>query len=458
MVAPVALYPDPLLQDVLMAATYPAEVAEAAQFVRNHPNLTGKALDDAIAGRHWDISVGALVHATGAIKLMGEDPEWTRDLGDAFLAQQNDVLNAVQVMRNRACDHGTLKTTSQQKVITEPAPPRAGPRYAGAPPPYYVVPPPARIVRIVPVSPTELFVPVYNPLVVFGPPPVVVYYPPLFPAVAVDVAPFVTFGIGLSIGALFVGDLDWDHHVIYPYRWGGGYYAGDRYWRDGYASHVTPWQHDPFHRRDVSYRSTTVQRFYRGGGAGALAAARGGAGGGRGVQAAVPGSAAREGGAGHGGHGRSDAAATRGGTNHESGSGRHAAPVSSHARGPAAAAGQHAAGGPHGGQAHATGSRHGAVARATGGPHGAGPHVTGAPHGGSRMSAGPHGGPSQMMSGHHGGGAQIARAPHGGGSPMMGGAHGMHGGGSHSAGAAAHPSGGGGHAGVAGGGHGRGGH
>src|SRR3569832_2144845 len=86
MVAPVALYPDPLLMDVLMAATYPAEVAEAAAWHREHPNLNGKALDDAIADKGWDVSVNSLTHATQAIELMGADPQWTSDLGEAFLA------------------------------------------------------------------------------------------------------------------------------------------------------------------------------------------------------------------------------------------------------------------------------------------------------------------------------------------------------------------------------------
>src|SRR5262249_39026274 len=95
MVAPIALYPDPLVTDLFMAATYPAEVAEAAAWSKQHPGLNGKELDDAIADKGWDVSVNSLVHAPQALELMGADPKWTKDLGDAFLAQQDDVLNAV---------------------------------------------------------------------------------------------------------------------------------------------------------------------------------------------------------------------------------------------------------------------------------------------------------------------------------------------------------------------------
>ena len=205
--------------DVLMAATYPAEVAEAAAFRREHPDLNGKALDDAIEAKGWDVSVNSLTHATQAIELMGADPQWTTDLGEAFLAQQNDVLNAVQVMRSRACDLGNLKTTEQQRVEIEPAPARP----AEQAPAQYVVQPPPRIVRIVPVRPEVMYVPVYNPRVIYGPPPPVVFYPRayVYPAIAVGVAPVITFGVGITFAGLFWGDLDWRHHHVYRRRYSG---------------------------------------------------------------------------------------------------------------------------------------------------------------------------------------------------------------------------------------------
>ena len=280
LVAPIALYPDPLLMDVLMAATYPAEVAEAAAWKREHTSLNGKALDAAIADKGWDVSVNSLTHATQAIELMGSDPQWTADLGEAFLAQQNDVLNAVQIMRSRACDLGTLKTTAQQKVEIQerpPAPqPQAPPQGGYAPPqegyappqggyvdggyaqqPYYAVPPPPRIVRILPVEPAVMYVPVYNPHVVFGPPPPVVFYPRVwvYPGIAVGVSPVITFGVGVAFAGLFWGDYDWHHHRVYRRHYHDHWYSG------GY-DHDDYWRHDARHRRGVSYRRVGLERQY----------------------------------------------------------------------------------------------------------------------------------------------------------------------------------------------------
>jgi len=272
LVAPVALYPDPLLMEILMAATYPAEVAEAGAWRKENPNLNGKELDAAIADKGWDVSVNSLTHATKAIELMAADTQWTKDLGDAFLAQQDDVLNAVQIMRSRACDLGNLKTTEQQQVIIEPAPETPPQRQQSVP---LAVAQPQRIVRIVPVQPEILYVPVYNPRVIYGPPPPVIYYPRvmLYPAISVGVAPIISFGVGLTIGSLFWGDLDWHNHRVYSRRYGGGYYGGgyyDRYRdggynyrRDEYASRAQVWRHDARHRRGVDYRSRHVERTYR---------------------------------------------------------------------------------------------------------------------------------------------------------------------------------------------------
>ena len=250
LVAPVALYPDPLLMDVLMAATYPAEVAEAAAWVKQNPGMNGKALDDAIADKGWDVSVNSLTHATQAIELMGQDPQWTSDLGEAFLAQQNDVLNAVQVMRSRACDLGHLKTNAQQRVEIRPAPPPPHPAQ-------YIVPPPPRIVAIYPVQPELLYVPVYNPGIIFGPPPPVVFYPRayVYPGIAVGVAPVITFGVGVAIAGLFWGDVDWHHHHSYRRRYDSGYYYGNY----GGADY---WRHDVYHRRGYNYRQPALEQRY----------------------------------------------------------------------------------------------------------------------------------------------------------------------------------------------------
>lgn len=256
LVAPIALYPDALLMEILMAATYPAEVAEAAIWAKEHPSLVGKELDDAIADKNWDVSVKAVTHAPKALELMAADPQWTRDLGDAFLAQQNDLLNAVQVMRQKACDAGNLKTTEQQQVVIEDAPPPS----TQPAPATYVVPPPQQVVRILPVQQNVFYVPVYNPRVIYGPPPPTIYYPRawLYPSFRVGLAPVISFGVGLTIGALLWGDADWYHGRVYHRdRW---YDHRHDYYRYGRPYRGDYWRHDPYHRRGISYPTRYVER------------------------------------------------------------------------------------------------------------------------------------------------------------------------------------------------------
>jgi hypothetical protein len=268
MVAPIALYPDPLLMQILMAATYPAEVVQAAAWVKENPGLNGKTLDDAIADKRWDVSVNSLTHAPKALELLAADTKWMQDLGDAFLAQQDDVLNAVQVMRVKACDLGNLKTTEQQKVVIED---RAA---EPAPADSYVVPPPSRVVRIEPVQPEVVYVPQYNPQLVYGYAPPSYYYPTIYsyPYFTAVVAPVITFGVGLAIGGFLWGDCDWHHHHVYArpyyrdyyvgrYWWNGRYGGYNDFYRAGYARDYY-WRHDIDHRRGVRYVNRDVDRYY----------------------------------------------------------------------------------------------------------------------------------------------------------------------------------------------------
>ena len=158
LVAPIALYPDDLLSQVLMASTYPLEVVEAARWSRDNPNVTGKALEDAMQKQAWDPSVKALTAVPQTLQMMNDQLKWTQDLGDAFLAQQTDVLDTVQRLRARADAAGNLKTTSQQTVrrVNRPANVSAA---SGAP---------ATAYEIVPTTPDEYFVPIYDPTVVYG--------------------------------------------------------------------------------------------------------------------------------------------------------------------------------------------------------------------------------------------------------------------------------------------------
>ena len=122
LVAPIALYPDSLLAQVLMASTYPLEIVSAARWVKANAKLQGQALDDALQAQTWDPSVKSLAVFPEVLTMMNEKLDWTQKLGDAFLAQQTDVMNAIQRLRSKAQAQGNLKTTKEQKVIVEPTP------------------------------------------------------------------------------------------------------------------------------------------------------------------------------------------------------------------------------------------------------------------------------------------------------------------------------------------------
>src|SRR5215475_685772 len=120
LVAPISLYPDPLLSQVLMVSTYPIEVVQAARWSRDNPGVSGQALEEAMQKQSWDPSVKSLTAAPQTLQLMNDKLDWTQQLGDAFLAQQSDVLDAVQRLRARADSNGYLKSTPEQKVTTTP--------------------------------------------------------------------------------------------------------------------------------------------------------------------------------------------------------------------------------------------------------------------------------------------------------------------------------------------------
>ena len=153
--APIALYPDSLLAQVLMAATYPLEVVEADRWVRANKNLKDDHLNDALEKMEWDPSVKALAPFPQVLAMMSEKLDWMQKLGDAFLAQEEDVMDAVQKLRAKAEAAGNLKTTDEQKVVVE-----------------------EKVIRIEPASPEVVYVPVYNPVVAYGP-VVVSCVPPL---------------------------------------------------------------------------------------------------------------------------------------------------------------------------------------------------------------------------------------------------------------------------------------
>src|ERR1035438_7930212 len=149
LVAPVALYPDPLLSQVLVAATYPLEVVQAYQFLQRSPGLSGPALTQAVQQQNWDPSIQALAVFPDVIKRLNDDVTWTTNLGNAFLAQQADVMDAVQRMRQRAQQAGKLAPSPQENVVTE--------NQGGQP-----------YIEIMPVDPDMMYVPCYDPMWIWG--------------------------------------------------------------------------------------------------------------------------------------------------------------------------------------------------------------------------------------------------------------------------------------------------
>ncbi len=200
LVAPIALYPDALLAQIFMASTYPLEVVQAARWAKANPDLKGDALTKALAERNWDPSVVSLVAFPTVLQAMNEKIDWTEKLGDAFLAQQSDVMNAVQVLRARAEAAGNLKTNAQQTVTVKKGGGSA-----------------KQTIIIQPAQPDVVYVPAYNPNVVYGPWP----YPNYDPYYWDDMAAtgIVSFGLGLAIGSDFWGGCDWDHGDIYINNW-----------------------------------------------------------------------------------------------------------------------------------------------------------------------------------------------------------------------------------------------
>jgi hypothetical protein len=196
LVAPIALYPDPMLAQVLAASTYPLELMQLQQWLAKNKDLKDKALEDAVSKQPWDPSVQGLAALPEVVKRLTDDIQWTTDLGNAFLAQQSDVMDAVQRMRKKAKDAGNLKSTEQQKVETKVVESK-------------------QVIVVQQSNPEVVYVPSYNPVVVYGPPvypyPPIAYPPPGYYAAGVAIS----FGVGLAMGAAWGGG--WG----YGCGWGG---------------------------------------------------------------------------------------------------------------------------------------------------------------------------------------------------------------------------------------------
>jgi hypothetical protein len=263
LVAPIALYPDSLLSQILMASTYPLEVIEAARWVEGNPDVSGQALEDAMRKQQWDPSVKALTAIPQTLKMMSDKLDWTQQIGDAFLAQQADVLDAVQRLRERADNTGNLKTTEQQKVTkTSVAEAPAGySRSAGAP---------AYVYTIESANPDSYYVPIYNPMEVYGAWPYSDYQPFYwYPSGYFGAGNVFSFAAGVFVGSAIWGNVDWWRRnvSINPLRY-------NQFNRTNIANNT--WNHNPAHRGSVPYRDQNVaQRFGDQSKAGAREAFRG---------------------------------------------------------------------------------------------------------------------------------------------------------------------------------------
>jgi hypothetical protein len=200
LVAPIALFPDNLLAQVLAASTYPNEVSEAYTWLQQNSGLKGQQLVDAVNQQSWDASVKGLTQFSDVLTQLATNLSWTSSLGDAYFNYPQSVMNAVQVMRQRAYQAGNLKSNQQQNVtVQNQAPGTAPPAPASSGEPQVtVVQPPAQTIVIQPAQPEVVYVPTYNPTVVYGA-PVAVY--PGYSTGAMVATSLISFGLGVAVGA-----------------------------------------------------------------------------------------------------------------------------------------------------------------------------------------------------------------------------------------------------------------
>jgi len=269
LVAPIALYSDQLLAQTLAASTYPLEIIQLQQWMAQNKNLKGKALGDAVAKQPWDPSVQGLVEFPDVVQRMAGNIQWTTDLGNAFLAQQSDVMDAIQRMRAKAQGTGNLKTSAQQKVETQTV--EGG----------------KQVIVVQPANPEVVYVPSYDPTVVYGAPaPEYPYYPYTYPGYVPGTA--LMWGAGIALGAAAWGA--WGGHWG-DCNWGGGDVNinnnnnfnrnSNRNVNRGQAGQGNRWQHNPQHRGNAPYGDRGTANKFGGRGPGGVGGAGGAGGAGR---------------------------------------------------------------------------------------------------------------------------------------------------------------------------------
>jgi uncharacterized membrane protein YgcG len=217
LVAPIALYPDALVAQILAASAYPTQIVEAERFLQANPDLQGKDLGDAVDKQDWDPSVKSLTQFPTVLANMDKNLTWTSELGDANYNQQADVMNAIQYMRRKAKEAGHLETTPQQTVTTE-----------------------GDDIDIAPTDPQVVYVPVYDPDVIYGYP--VGIWPGFYPWWGAG-GPFISWGVGFGIGPFFGFGWGW------PY-WGFHWGYGGGLW---FGGHPYAWHSHAFYDRDAYF-------------------------------------------------------------------------------------------------------------------------------------------------------------------------------------------------------------
>ncbi|HEV8503146.1 MAG TPA: DUF3300 domain-containing protein [Casimicrobiaceae bacterium] len=240
LLAPIALYPDALLAQVLMASTYPLEIVAAERWVKANPGLKDKALEDALQSQTWDPAVKSLAVFPQVLTTMSEKLDWTQKLGDAFLAQQKEVMATAQALRAKAVAQGTLKDTKEQKVSTQ-------------------VENSTTIIKIEPTNPEVVYVPTYNPTVVYGAWPYPAYppyywYPPGYGYYPYGGA-LLGFTAGVIIGGALWGNCNWG---------GGNVNINVNRYNNFNRTNISNgnWNHNVNHRGAVPYRDKGVAQQY----------------------------------------------------------------------------------------------------------------------------------------------------------------------------------------------------
>jgi len=241
LVAPIALYPDPLLAQVLVASTYPLEIIQLQQWLKKNPGLEGDALADAVAKQPWDPSIQSMAAVPDAANRLADDIQWATDLGNAFLAQQEDVMDAVQRMRKKAQDNGALESNEQQVVETEVVEEKT-------------------VIIVQPAQPEVIYVPTYSPTVVYGPP--IYPYPPIYYPPYHAGGAFVAFSVGVMWGAAIWGGscchCGWGHNNV-------NINVNNNFNRNtNINTGGGNWQHDASHRGGTPYADKATASKYGG--------------------------------------------------------------------------------------------------------------------------------------------------------------------------------------------------